>query len=114
MGCCLTKCDAETGFELFVAAGGTKTEGKQQCPKDLRVNPDGNCKVMTCGSSSKSVCCQQKCTAGYKLKGATGVGLECDKDLTVHATAYCKGSACGKDDAKTSASRSAPRVGNSM
>lgn len=94
--CCLTKCTATKGFELF----GGKTDGKFQCAKDLRVHPTGNCKGTDCKSSS-SVCCQQKCTAGFKLKGATGTGTECDKDLTVHATGYCKGSSCGSSDAGT-------------
>merc|ERR1712146_747988 len=38
---------------------------------------------------------------GYKVKGATGTGLECGKDLTVSATAYCEKSACAAGDAGT-------------
>merc|ERR1712146_415968 len=40
--------------------------------------------------ASSSVCCQQKCTAAFKLKGASGTGTECGTGFTVHATAYCK------------------------
>merc|ERR1712054_111681 len=52
-------------------------------------------------SSSSGVCCQQKCSAGFKLKGATGTGTEYGADLTVHATAYCAGSSCVAGDAGT-------------
>merc|ERR1712017_37837 len=94
--CCVTKCTAAKGFELF----GGKTDGKFQCAKDLRVNPTGHCKGTTCKASS-SVCCQQKCAAGFKLKGAAGTGTECGTGLVVHTTAYCKGSSCVAGDAGT-------------
>lgn len=95
--CCETKCDkAGAGFELN---GGT-TSGMSQCAKDLRVHPTEYCDGTSCTTSS-GVCCQQKCTAGFKLKGATGTGTECGADLTVHATAYCKGATCAASDAGT-------------
>jgi hypothetical protein len=88
--CCETKCDkAAAGYELH----GRSTTGMSQCAKDLRVAPTEYCDGTACASSS-GVCCQQKCTAGFKLKGATGTGAECGTDLTVHATAYCKESSC--------------------
>jgi hypothetical protein len=94
--CCQTKCTAAKGYELF----GGKTDGKFQCAKDLRVHPTGNCKGTDCKASG-SVCCQQKCSAAFKLKGAAGTGTECGTGFTVHTTAYCKGSSCGSGDAGT-------------
>lgn len=100
--CCETKCnEASTdmaGWELF---GGT-TAGKQQCAKDLKVHETEYCDSQDCKKSTDSgTCCQQKCSAGFKLKGATGTGTECGEGLTVHATAYCKGAACSSSDSGT-------------
>jgi hypothetical protein len=96
--CCLEKCTAEKGFEVHST---TKNKDKAgMCAKDLRVHPTGLCKEDTCKTSS-SICCQQKCSKGFKLKGAAGAGTECGKDLTVSTTAYCTGSSCKASDAGT-------------
>lgn len=96
--CCLEKCTAEKGFEVHST---TKNKDKAgMCAKDLRVHPTGLCKEDTCKTSS-SQCCQQKCSKGFKLKGAAGAGSECGKDLTVSTTAYCAGSSCKSSDSGT-------------
>merc|ERR1711907_624359 len=76
----------------------TKTAGMSQCADKLRVHPTEQCKGTSCSSSS-SVCCQQKCSDGFKVKGGSGTqSKECGQDLSVHKTAYCKGSSCADTD----------------
>jgi hypothetical protein len=62
------------------------------------VNDEAYCLATTC-DGSEGICCQEKCSVGFKVKGASGSGVECGLDLSVHATAFCEGSECAEDDA---------------
>merc|ERR1712188_253114 len=56
------------------------------------------CKATSCSASS-SVCCQQKCSKGFKLTGATtNEANTCPKDTTLASDGKCTGSPCAATD----------------
>merc|ERR1712100_191084 len=80
-----------------MGATGTGTE----CGKDLTVHATGYCKGSSCGSSDAGTCCQEKCSKGFKLNGATTKEANtCAKDSTLATDIKCAGSPCAATDAK--------------
>merc|ERR1711924_267554 len=84
------------GFKLKGAAGaGT------ECGKDLTVSTTAYCAGSSCKSSDAGTCCQQKCSKGWKLSGAsTTEANTCAKDTTVSSDGKCAGSPCAATDSK--------------
>merc|ERR1719453_98090 len=59
------------------------------------------CKGSSCAASDAGTCCQEKCSKGWKLNGATTKeSYTCPKDTTLASDGKCTGSPCAASDDK--------------
>jgi hypothetical protein len=78
-------------------ATGTGTE----CGADLTVHATAYCKGSSCAATDAGTCCQQGCSKGFKVTGATTKESNtCVKDTTLASDAKCTGSPCAQADEK--------------